>query len=226
MNNHVIIICGQRGCGKSTYLNAEIDKFDRVIIYDLLGENLHYETAFNMEQYVARLNKKQKAHFFVLNFFDPKTDEECFSKICISVNRLHDVLFVVDELDYHCNANYIPKDLAEIIKRGRHQQLNLMVATRRPHEIPRLMTSQVSQFITFRQVEPRDLDYLNSVCSFNKEEVKNLPNFHYLKWENGVITRGQVSRPKPKKKWGNKNVSSQSNVHKSAEREEMEDSET
>ena len=198
--NEVIIITGQRGKGKTTYLKSIIEKYDRVIIFDLLGEFCQYETAYNLKEYFQKLTRLRKESFFYLNYFNPKNSEEDFDIVCKSINRLQDIVFIIDELDYFTNANYTPKDFAEIIKRGRHQNLNVIASTRRPHEIPRLVTSQLSQFITFRQLEPRDLSYTKDVVGLNPEEIQALQDFEYIVWKNGLVFRGKTKPIKKKDK--------------------------
>ena len=196
--NEVIVITGQRGKGKSTYIKNHIEDYDRVVIFDLLGEFTYYHTSHTLEEFFKELSKNKKEDFFILNYYNPKNSERDFEIICKAINRNENLMFVIDELDYFCSANYIPHSFAEIIKRGRHQNLNVMIATRRPHEIPRLVTSQVSQFITFRHLEIRDLEYMKDVCGFDKEEIQSLPDFNFLCWHNGQIEKGLVKLPEIK----------------------------
>jgi hypothetical protein len=186
--NFVSVVTGQRGCGKSTYIRKKIQGFSRVLIYDLLGE--FEPTVFDLNSFFAEVKKKNREQFFYISYFNPKSNEEDFYFVCKTINKMHNVIFVLDELDYFCSATYCPPNFAEIIKRGRHQELGVLAATRRPHEIPRLVTSQVTEFVTFRHVEPRDLAYLKDICGFDEDQVKALPNYHYLEWKEGTITEG------------------------------------
>lgn len=200
MKNEVILITGQRGQGKTTYLRSQIALYDRVIIFDLLGEFTDYDTAYNLREFFERLSEGKTENFFVLNLYDPKTSEENFHVVCEAINRLEDIMFVVDEIDYFCSAHSIPKQFDEIVKRGRHQALELMVATRRPHEIPPIIRSQVSQLVTFRHIEPRDLEYLRSIIEIPEEEISKLQEFHFVKWSvKDGIAQGVVEKPRKRK---------------------------
>lgn len=200
MKNEVILITGQRGQGKTTYLRSQIGLYNRVVIFDLLGEFTDYDTAYNLREFFEGLSENKGENFFVLNLYDPKTSEENFHVVCEAINRLEDIMFVVDEIDYFCSSHSIPKQFDEIVKRGRHQDLQLMVATRRPHEIPPIIRSQASQLITFRHIEPRDLEYLRSIVEIPEEDISRLQDFHYLKWSvKGGIIQGVVEKPKKKK---------------------------
>jgi len=195
MKNEVILITGQRGQGKTTYIKNQISLYNRVIIFDLLGEFTYYEMANNLREFFTKLSACKGDNFFVLNYFNPKNSDEDFRIVCEAVNRLKDIMLVVDEIDYFCSTHSIPKEFDEIVKRGRHQALQLIVATRRPHEIPPIIRSQVSQLVTFRHIEPRDLQYLREIIDLPEEEISKLEKFHYIRWnvEQG-ITRGMVRK--------------------------------
>lgn len=201
MKNEVILITGQRGQGKTTYIKNQISLYNRVIIFDLLGEFTYYETANNLRNFFQKLSNRKGDNFFVLDYFNPKNSDEDFRVVCEAVNRLKDIMLVVDEIDYFCSSHSIPKEFDEIVKRGRHQALQLIVATRRPHEIPPIIRSQVSQLITFRHIEPRDLQYLREIIDLPEEEISNLQKFNYILWtvEKGVF-KGKVEKPKVNKK--------------------------
>ncbi len=195
MKNEVILITGQRGQGKTTYIKNQIGIYDRVILFDLLGEFTNYDTANNLRDFFKMLTEFKKENFFNLNYYNPKTDEEDFPIVCEAINRLSDIMFVVDEIDYFCSTHSIPRQFDEIVKRGRHQGLNLIVASRRPHEIPIIIRSQVTCLVTFRHIELRDLQYLGEIIDLPQEEISKLPKFHYVRWdvEHG-LTKGIVKK--------------------------------
>jgi len=197
MKNEVILITGQRGQGKTTFIKNQIGVYSRVILFDLLGEFTYYETAYNLREFFEKLSAVKDENFFNLNYFNPKTSEEDFHVVCEAINRLNDIMFVVDEIDYFCTTHAVPKQFDEIVKRGRHQGLNLIVATRRPHEIPIIIRSQMTSLITFRQIERNDLQYLKEIIDLPEEDISGLEKFNYIKWtpEEGV-TRGKVEKPK------------------------------
>ena len=197
MKNEVILITGQRGQGKTTFIKNQIGIYSRVILFDLLGEFTYYETAYQLREFFEKLSDVKDENFFNLNYFNPKTSEEDFHVICEAINRLNDIMFVVDEIDYFCSSRSIPKQFDEIVKRGRHQGLNLIVATRRPHEIPIIIRSQMTSLVTFRQIERNDLQYLKEIIDLPEEDISGLEKFHYIQWtpEAGV-TRGKVEKPK------------------------------
>lgn len=220
--NEIIVVTGQRGKGKTTYIKNIIESYDRVIIFDLLGEFCYYETAFNLNDFFSLLSRKRKEDFFFINYYNPKNSEKDFEIICKAINKLNDIMFVIDELDYFCSANYIPREFSEIIKRGRHQNLNVIISTRRPHEIPRLVTSQLTQFITFKHIEPRDLSYIKDGVGIEPEDIQNLKDFEYIKWSGAGIEKGKTI--KDKKIVELKNFIKEEDFEDIEEEEDLEDS--
>lgn len=83
---------------------------------------------------------------------------------------------VVDEVDGLNRGNGIPsKTVAKMVKRGRHILLDQWYATRRPFEIPRLVSSQSNVKYLFRIEEKRDLVYLKE-AGVPADIIAALPN--------------------------------------------------
>lgn len=192
MKNEIIIVTGKRGKGKSTYVKHKIFDYDRVVIYDLLGEYTFSDYASSIKDFMEKFSKCRKKPYFTLAYYNPKSSDYDFNIICEAVNRSQEIIFVLDELDHFCSPHFIPKGLAEIVKRGRHQNLQVMVATRRPHELPPLIRSQYTTFISFNQSEERDLKYLQDVAGFDPDRIRQLQDMEFLQSENGIITSGKV----------------------------------
>jgi predicted DNA-binding protein len=197
--NEIIVVTGQRGKGKTTYIKEAIDHFDRVLVFDLMGEFTYLETVTSLHDLAKSLTRYRKEPFFTLNYFSPKSSEIDFRICCKMIGKIRDLMFVIDELDYFTTAQKSVEEFDELIKRGRHQGISILCSSRRPHELPRLVTSQVSRFVTFRHLEPRDLDYIRNLTSIEEDRIKELPDFHYLEWNSGSVKEGEVKKPKKKK---------------------------
>lgn len=85
-----------------------------------------------------------------------------------------DSTLVVDEADTFNRGIGSSFVIEELIKRGRHYLVNQIYATRRPFELPRLITSQADWLISFQLTEPRDLDYLKNY-SVPKDALARIP---------------------------------------------------
>lgn len=80
-----------------------------------------------------------------------------------------------------------------MLKRGRHEQLDLYLGTQRPQECSRLCTSQADYVIAFQMHEPRELEYLaRGAGEAFAARVRELPQYHSL-WFHRA-TRGIVER--------------------------------
>ena len=82
-----------------------------------------------------------------------------------------------------------------MVKRARHELLDLFLATQRPPECSRLCTSQADIVFSLQTHEPRDLDYLRKgVGSAFADRVAELPQYHSLWFERAtrkVVERGK-----------------------------------
>lgn len=68
-----------------------------------------------------------------------------------------------------------------MLKRGRHERLDLYLGTQRPQECSRVVTSQADYIIAFQMHEPRELEYLARGAGIEfAERVRLLPQFHSL----------------------------------------------
>jgi hypothetical protein len=76
-------------------------------------------------------------------------------------HRVPSSTIVIDEVDGLNRGHNPSKSVEKFIKRGRHLTLSQFYATRRPHECPRLVSSQADESYLFRVEEHRDLEYLS-----------------------------------------------------------------
>ena len=85
---------------------------------------------------------------------------------------------MIEELDFYCSATRQQTYIERILRYGRHQYLNIIGISRRAAEVPRTITSQADAVVSFRQQEPRDIQYLSSLTSPEyAESLRELPEF-------------------------------------------------
>lgn len=119
-----------------------------------------------------------------------------FGRVCDYVYSLGDMTFACEELDtFLClNASGLENEFLQIIQRGRHANIEFIGITQRPFAIPAIVRSQAKIVYTFKQIEPRDIDFLKYFMGEGVEIAKGLPNYHYLKWDNGQIEKGMTQK--------------------------------
>lgn len=174
--NSIICVFGKRGSGKSHFVKNEIipEIEGDYIVFDPLGEykdGIVIETYDDFEDYIKFCRRERKRIKAVLRF---ESDEE-YSNV-FRLYKLGNIVFVVEEIDFHCSANSIDPHLAKMIKYGRHYNCGLIAVSRRPAEVNRLITSQAHKIIVFQITEPSDLDYLKK-SGFDPDDLGNKPKY-------------------------------------------------
>jgi len=186
----VIIIFGQRGSGKSYLAKKLVEGENRLILYDTLGEYDNGVALFNVADFRSFFLEHYRGDFRCI--YNPLQPEKEFDAICEYAFDAGDLTFLVEELDVFCSANAVSPAFANIIQRGRHSDISFIGVSQRPFGINRIITAQAKIIYSFKQREPRDIDYL---CSFMGDEaniVSELNQYEFMRWENGKITRGKV----------------------------------
>lgn len=179
--NKIILILGKRGSGKTTLTKKIISEYEKdLIIWDFIGEykGVVIKTFDDFCWYMAKRKVENKRINAIL-----RLPIEDFDGVCGVICAVKDVLFVIEEVDSVSSASYVSKGLGFMIRYGRHWGISMMATSRRPADIPRLLTSQTNTLYCFRFIEPRDLDYLRQYASVGIEELQNLGEYEYVKKE-------------------------------------------
>ena len=161
-NTQAKIVCvfGRRGSGKSTLARTLVIPDRRLIVFNTLGETEH-----NMLGHVCRT--RQELFDYVENrpvfraVADFRDDDTLgwTVKLC---EAMQNCTLLVDELDRFCSPTSVLPEIDACCRYGRHSGVSLMVCSRRPAEIPRIVTSQAHTIHVFRITEPRDVAYLKA----------------------------------------------------------------
>lgn len=172
----LMLIVGKRGSGKTQLVKkllAEIDR-QRVIIFDPLGE---YESGLIYYDFITFCDKIEGAESFrYILRFDNQEEYEYALEVAYAVG---DLLLVIEEITHFANERSIDKSLDSIIRFGRHQNVSLLSVTQRCANIPRLLTSQMDIIISFKQTEPRDIEYLYKTVGSEAFELSELGEYKY-----------------------------------------------
>lgn len=119
--------------------------------------------------------------------YQPRYPREEFDLIADMVYNVGDCVFVVEELDTFCSPYEISPSFSDVIRRGRHNNIDFIGITQRPHGINRTLTSQANEIISFHQSEPRDIDFLSLYIGQEAKKLNSLSQYEYLYYNNGKI---------------------------------------
>jgi hypothetical protein len=220
--NTIVFVTGPKGSGKSYALDKYFTaKHPRVIHLDFVGEIAEkYPDAIEtigfretMEQLRAFAVANETEWNIVAVFPEHQWEElpDLFTALCPQYQGRHTPMSVSQAfggIALECsecdiilpnNAARDGRAARNMIKRARHERLDLYLGTQRPQECSRLCTSQADFVIAFQMHEPRELDYLSrGVGSAFAERVRLLRQYHSL-WFNRATH--QIAERDAKGKW-------------------------
>lgn len=185
MRNTVTIVLGRKGSGKSWLVHELIEGYRprRVVIIDSLAEygpesepKIKAEVARGFDESLDALEAAESRRRFVLSL-RVLSPEENLELLGVAF-RLRRFLLVVEEASLYCSPTLLPDEVAQLIRYGRHQEIDQVYVARRPSELHRDLTANADVLVTFRQQEPRDLIYLRSFYGREADELPRLPDYH------------------------------------------------
>lgn len=197
----ISVVLGRRGYGKTTYIKKELlpRAGGRVLLFDTLGEYGDVVSSFTtLETFIAAVYQKQQT-LFRLAFVPISEDLNfAFSYFCRIAWALGDLTMVIDEVDIVTSPVSVPEEFSKIIRYGRHRSISVIAASRRAAEVPRILTSQADEIVSFNQSEPNDVDYLKKYVGADlAQQVYRLPKYSFVRWTPGDTIPLDTEKPPP-----------------------------
>lgn len=177
----VIFIIGKRGSGKTNLGRQLIRRTGsrRILCYDSNGHDYQggviCQGIETLKNYWRQVNNGP--FYIVFRSNQPRAD---FETVCKLVMAAGDMIFLVDEVDMYFNESEPPEPFADIIRRGRHHDIDLIGITQRPRRMGELRSMAEIIYI-FDTHEPSDLQYFKT--SFDDklvEKIKRLKQYEYV----------------------------------------------
>ena len=180
----IVVIVGKTGTGKTYYANEYLYEYNRVIIIDPLDE--YAGLAFNT--YSDLIMHCMDNPIFRVKMIDiqPDTLEEVSSiayglgSCCLCVEEA--------QRSIPWGREELPESFADILYRGRHLNLSLVVVAQRASTINIALRSQYTKIISFSQTEQADLEWLFKCTGY--KEVYDLRTFtgheHFIITPSGI----------------------------------------
>lgn len=170
----IIVVFGRRGFGKTTWIKYFIfeNPNQRYLIMDHFHE-------YDVDEHSCVITSLEELEYLEFSPYDNVNKiifrgEVEFDSIFATACEMQNVVVVFDEIDMVCSPYGIDDNLNRIIQYGRHLNVGLIGASRRPANVHRNLTSQAMEIICFNIQEPRDLKYIADFCGENI--ANNLPN--------------------------------------------------
>lgn len=163
--NHIIFgIVGQTGSGKSQLTRDLILKRNRVIIFDPTDEDKYdgFFTVSNIKEFCDAIVKPQ---FQIVARFPidyTNIEESDYQASFKALYYIDNFLAVFDEISIFANSDYLPREIAHLVLRGRRPQKSVLWNTQRPQLVNITVRSQSQVILTMYMEEPQDLKTYNT----------------------------------------------------------------
>ena len=192
----IILIVGQKGCGKSALIKMEkLKEFDRVVVIDHREEyaGCRCVDIKNLRHLAGHIKNKRIFRVRVgRNFEDDFNDLMDF---CYAVG---DMTIIIEEIPrvIPLSNEKLDGPIGDIIFRGRHQNINVIGICQRASMININLRSQADIFCSFRQTEREDVKKVCDLANIDEEELRSLPVGEYFEVTFSGVRRKEVKRLK------------------------------
>lgn len=183
MQNTVLVIIGRKGSGKSTLAAEVMAERDRVWVIDSLAEygaERGFEVVEGFEACCDAIERSTARDRFHLSLRCISVEDNLdLMHLCyIASNETERPTLAVEETSLYVSASQLPEQVAELVRYGRHRELDLIFIARRPAELHRDLTANCDVLVTFQTQEPRDILYLRSFYGDEALQLPTLPPYH------------------------------------------------
>lgn len=175
MQREIVLVLGQTGSGKTTWAKSYASSLQRCIIFDASFGEFDAKQCGTFTELVEEVSDKS---FFRASYTPRYFEHPLMFDLARVLGRCHLVLEEADRLD----DPRAFQEYDEAISRGRHYGISLVGISLYPAKLPAMLRRQATRVIAFRQIEPRDIDYLAEIIGPAADDLPNLKPFHFIDW--------------------------------------------
>lgn len=194
LENLIATILGRKGMGKSFLTAQIINQENRVIILDTMGEkkyqNQRTRIVWGRDAGIRAMAAAAKERRFRLSLRG--LDAQGMLDALEMAYEIEDHMIVTEEASMICRASYLPDQMAQLVRYGRHRRISQLYIARRPSELPRDLTAQSDLIVTLQQREFADIKYLRA-AGFDERELLALRALPDDKARGYILVHGDLS---------------------------------
>jgi hypothetical protein len=189
----VILIAGPGGSGKTSVVFELIEPLTRVIVLDAGFGNYDTLAFLDLNQLAAYLDEHGgRGGFFKVSYTPAPHEFGIILAMAKQLGQIEPVTLVIEEADRMPR----PDDLeiyGDLIARGRHYGVHMIMAAPRPVDFNIDVRSQATEIYSFLFIEPQDLKWLRGANGALEAQVRELPaKYEYARFvkSSGDVVRG------------------------------------
>jgi len=149
------------GMGKTRWSKQYLATVPRQIILDIKAEH----DGILFDDLGAMIDHIQKYSTFKVRTYNP----DDFDDLCKIAYAAGNCTLVIEEAEgvMPQSQQRPPNSFRDIVYRGRHERVSILLIAQRPSSVHISARSQWNRIISFRQTEPADVSWLESVCGYS-----------------------------------------------------------
>lgn len=180
--NVTCVVIGKKGSGKTVFLCKVAENNTRVIFVDPVGTAPCKGIVINdLSHLVQYISDNVTGKFRIV--YRPQADEEVMTIFEIAYS-IGNVVLVVDEADMYFKNRVTQDEANKVFRYGRHKNVAVFCATRRPVNLPRDITAVSEYAVVMRLTEPADVDFVAKWIQWEgrdiEKELRAIPQFSAL----------------------------------------------
>jgi len=180
-DNTIISIFGVKGSGKTTLVQEIAREHPRVFAFDTVGQygpELGAKVVFGLGPgAVAMVEASRRERFFVSLRSDNVDD---LVRLLAVAYEVTDSLVIVEEASFFSSPAFLPVELSQLVRLGRHRRISQVYVAQRPSEVHRAITAQSDLVVSFHQEEDRDLLFLKGRFGQRVEKLRTLQRYKVM----------------------------------------------
>lgn len=179
--NMIAALVGRKGSGKSTLVGEIVREHDRALIVDRMfeyGAQLGATVVRGFDAAVEAVLEASRRRRYRYSLRGLEDDEVL--EVLAGVATLRDTLVVVEEASAYMKAQQIPREIAQLVRMGRHQEISQVYVAQRAAMLHLDVISQADVIVSFQQHARRDVDTLVGHLGDHAERVRDLERFEII----------------------------------------------
>lgn len=171
LENKRFCVFGLQGTGKSVLVKGILGETKDSFVYDVLREHKGFNRYLVTYRQVLRHNDRDPA-VMELN--------GVVNRVVIKSGQVR--MFVLEEGNRYCAQKPypLPSAILDLNDFQRHERIAFGVVARRPSQLNSDLVELAHYLFIFRLVGKNDREYLNMVAENLGDEVRSLPDFHFM----------------------------------------------